>query len=171
VEDGSFGSQPVGIHQRRVRVIGTGFYARCFLAPLAAAASLGVLTTWQDVATTARELSFGDLALGGAVTLAMVVPFLRSLFLGVWLDEEQLVARTWFRTLKLRRSMLSGCDTVTYRGFCIQSRMSGGSIAFRCRPLKVQFMHSGEPLRSAAVPVCRRIKFAPTSRVLQRLRL
>jgi len=104
-------------HPVRVRVMGTGRYARCFLAPFAAAASLGLLTTWHDVATTARDMSLGDLTLIVAVSLAMVLPFLRSLFLGVWLDGELLVARTWFRTLKLPRSELRDCDTVTYRGF------------------------------------------------------
>jgi hypothetical protein len=116
-----------------------------------------------------RDLSPWMSLLGALLAVPLAAAAVRSCFLGVWLKPEMLVARTWWRTIKIPRADLVSCVTVAYwgafteawtvqylrelevgtRGF--QTFTLGGSIAFwrkagRLRRAVLAYIRTPAPL-------------------------
>ncbi|WP_447522696.1 hypothetical protein [Salinibacterium sp. NYA9b] len=103
-------------HPQRTRVIGTGRYTRWFTLPFAIVTVLAVLAPGPTSALTHPDFA-GEEFLALAFLVWAMSAGLRCLFLGVWLYDDHLVARTWFRTLTIPRPELTGCVSDPYVGF------------------------------------------------------
>ncbi|MEL0625616.1 hypothetical protein V6245_01525 [Salinibacterium amurskyense] len=134
---------------QRTRVIGTGRFTRWFILPFASVIVLTALAPGPTSAFTHPDFA-GEEVIAAAFLVWALSAGLRSLFLGVWLYDDKLVARTWFRTLTIPRTQLAGCVNAPYSGFF------GSSVLSWLRELEIQTVDSRVRWLSGTVALNRR---------------
>ena len=97
-----------GLNSVRVMGLGNGlrWYA-LFIAVL-----LGAVV-WPKAGGSLFDLELPLLIYPLLCASFLVLMALRSIFVGVWLHDDKLVARTLFRTLKVARPDIQSCDTTS----------------------------------------------------------
>lgn len=95
-----------------VRIRGVGRFARVATIAFAVPIDVAFVATLLSL----NPLGVGQATVGGAMASALTLAAVRSLRIGVWLFPDQLVARTWWRTIRVAREELSSCITVSYWG-------------------------------------------------------
>jgi len=105
------GIQPPADRTRRVRVIRSGRFVQYYLVPsgLAMVAVLSALLSGDRVA---QAPVFVMVVIELAAAIAVLV---RAPFLGVWLYDDRILARTLWRTINVNRSDLENCFSVSFR--------------------------------------------------------
>jgi len=93
----------------RVRVVRSGRFMQYLLVPLGLVVLVGLLVSLYGV-DLAQE---PEILIGAFPPVVGVVVSIRSLFLGVWLYDERIVARTLWRTIRVNRSELEGCFSIS----------------------------------------------------------
>ncbi|MEL0627409.1 hypothetical protein V6245_10680 [Salinibacterium amurskyense] len=97
------------VRPRRVRVIRSGRYLQYRFVPAGIAVLIGVGVSFYR-ADLAQE---PELLIAAIPPVAIIVAAIRSLFLGVWLYDDRIVARTLWRTITVNRSELEGCFSIS----------------------------------------------------------
>ena len=102
-----------------VRVKGSGNFIRAFTIPFAVIvglSSIGYLGNGATQPAGADPWSSISIVIAVMFLVASVAAGVRVVFLGVWLDDSRLVARSWFRTTRLERFEVARCSTEVYSG-------------------------------------------------------
>jgi len=100
-------------------VKGSGNLVRALTLPFAVVASLssiGYLANGVTQPTGADPWSSTSIVIAVMFLVASIAAGVRVVFLGVWLDDSGLVARSWFRTTRLDRFEVARCLTEVYSG-------------------------------------------------------
>lgn len=103
---------------RTVRVISTGNSTRlaaAFLGPIGLILAISLVVQRNEIEWWAAIVLW-PYALGLLWVIA------RAPLLGVWLSDERLIARTYFRRIVIPRADLHRCDTQPYSGFLSEHR-------------------------------------------------
>lgn len=104
----------------RVRVVGTGRLARLVWVPLGLFFGFALVMNMPM-----RTTDFWGQMLPWLLSVPVVFAGLRSLVLGVWMHDDRLVARTWFRRFEVRREALAGCVSEMYGGLLTKGSDTG----------------------------------------------
>jgi hypothetical protein len=58
-----------------------------------------------------------EIVIRSVMTALVVVCAVRSWWLGVWIGDDDVLARTWLRRLRIPRDKIAGCSSEPYAGF------------------------------------------------------
>lgn len=70
------------------------------------------LATFRSI----NEMGPAPTLLAGFLVVPVALAAVRSPFIGLWLKPDELMARTWWRTIRIPRRDLSSCITFAYWG-------------------------------------------------------